>query len=130
MIKFNIENFTLENLVESCFSTPYGWKREVYVENGHVLFSGPMTKNSYTAKTSNPRQPLDSYVGDVEGMQIGDFEGFTVTETKDGKPLIKVNDKRVSRRTAIEIISSIYDDDEFNPLKILYNEIIKKIGDQ
>ena len=39
--KIKVEEITLENLVEEALSIPNGWKEEVYVENGQVVFLRP-----------------------------------------------------------------------------------------
>lgn len=82
--KLTIENITIEDLIRESISIPNGWKKEVHVEaDGTVTFTSPMTPNTWTGKTDNPREPLDSYVGDLHSLSWGDIEGFY--ERKDGK---------------------------------------------
>jgi hypothetical protein len=82
--KLTIENITIEDLIREALTIPNGWKKEVHVEaDGTVTFTSPMTPNTWTGKTDNPREPLDSYVGDLHSISWGDIEGFY--ERKDGK---------------------------------------------
>ncbi len=117
MRKIKVEDFTLEDLVTEAISIPNGWKEEIYVEDGYVEFTSPMTLNTYSAKVDNPHEMLDSYRGDLESMSIGGFESFT----ENGK-VIKIEGKRVSRRDAIEAIANIVNDWN-NPLLELYNTV-------
>jgi len=122
MRKIKVEDFTLEDLVTEAFSIPNGWKEEIYVEDGYVEFTSPMTPNTYTAKADNPHEMLDSYRGDLESMSIGDFESFTETKDSKGRSIIKIEGKRVSRKDAIEAVANIVND-WTNPLLELYNII-------
>lgn len=122
MRKIKVEDFRLEDLVTEAFSIPNGWKEEIYVENGYVEFTSPMTHNTYTAKADNPHEMLDSYRGDLESMSISDFESFTEDADKSGRSIIKIEGKRVSRQEAIEAIAEIVNDWR-NPLLELYNTI-------
>jgi hypothetical protein len=81
--KIKVEEITLENLVKEALNIPDGWKEEVYVENGQVVFSSPMTLNSWTAKEDNSREPLDSYIGDLHSLSWNGIEGFYLRS--DGK---------------------------------------------
>ena len=122
MRKIKVEDFTLEDLVTEALSIPNGWKEEIYVEDGYVEFTSPMTLNTYTAKADNPHEMLDSYRGDLESMSIGNFESFTEDADKRGRGIIKIEGKRVSRQEAIEAIANIVNDWK-NPLLELYNTI-------
>ena len=90
--KIKVAEITVEDLVREALSMPIGWKEEIFVEDGEVSFSGPMTKSTYSGKT--PFEPLDSYVGDLESMSISDFEEFY--ERDDGKVEICDNDNQQS----------------------------------
>lgn len=75
--KLTIENITIEDLIREALTIPNGWKKEVHVEaDGTVTFTSPMTSNTWTGKTDNPREPLDSYVGDLHSLNWGEIEGF------------------------------------------------------
>ena len=81
--KIKVEEITLENLVKEALSIPNGWKEEIYVENGEVVFSSPMTLNTWTGTEDCPSEHLDSYAGDLHSLNWGEIEGFY--ERKDGK---------------------------------------------
>ena len=81
--KIKVDEFTLTDLIREALSIPNGWKEEIYVENGYVKFTSPITRSTYTVQSDNPSEPLDSYVGDLESMSISDFEGFY--ERDDGQ---------------------------------------------
>lgn len=81
--KIKVEEITLEKIVKEALNIPDGWKEEVYVENGEVVFSSPMTLNTWTGKENCPSEHLDSYVGDLHSLNWGEIEGFY--ERKDGK---------------------------------------------
>ena len=81
--KIKVEEITLENLVKEALSIPDGWKEEIYVENGEVVFSSPMTINTWTGTEDCPSEHLDSYVGDLHSLNWVEIEGFY--ERKDGK---------------------------------------------
>ncbi len=88
--KIKVAEITIEDLVREALSIPNGWKEEIFVEDGEVSFSSPMTKNTYSGKT--PFEPLDSYVCDLEHMSIGDFEEFY--ERENGTVEICDNDNQ------------------------------------
>ena len=81
--KIKVEEITLENLVKEALSIPDGWKEEIYVENGEVVFTAPMTLSTWTGKENSPSEHLDSYIGDLHSLRWGEIEGFY--ERKDGK---------------------------------------------
>jgi hypothetical protein len=135
--KIKVEEITLQDLVKEAFSIPDGWKEEIYVEDGEVEFSSPMTSNTYSGIDAHT--PLPSYRGDIESMRIGDFEEFY--ERDDGQVEICDNDNQqsdesetfgkgeyyewamiVSRDDAIEKISEIIEDSE-STLKELLEKI-------
>src|SRR5690606_10879164 len=67
--KLNVENVNRKDLIEKALSLPSGWFVEVYVEDdGEVVFSSPLTGNTWT---DDPRK-----VGTLESMSIGDVEGM------------------------------------------------------
>lgn len=74
--KIKVDEFTLTDLIREALSIPDGWKEEIYVENGEVVFSSPMTLNSWTTKKDNSREPLDTYIGDLHSLRWNDIEGF------------------------------------------------------
>lgn len=81
--KLTIENITIEDLIREALTIPNGWKEEVYVENGQVVFTAPMTLSTWTGKENSPSEHLDSYVGDLHSLRWGEIEGFY--QRKDGK---------------------------------------------
>lgn len=67
--KLTVENVERVDLLAKAFSLPAGWFVEVYVEDdGKVVFSSPLTGNTWT---DDPRK-----VGKIEAMTIGDVEGM------------------------------------------------------
>jgi len=79
--KLTVENVTRKDLLEKAFSLPSGWFVEVYVQDdGRVIFSSPMTGNTWT---DDPHK-----VGKIEAMSIGDVEGMYLRD--DGKVEIDV----------------------------------------
>ena len=89
--KIKTEEITIENLVCEMLNLPQGWHQEVYVENGEVIFSEPLTQNSWVGKSDAPSEQLDSYIGKIESLSIGDFQGLykredgTYEREADGK---------------------------------------------
>ena len=81
--KIKVEEITLENLVKEALSIPNGWKEEIYVENGEVVFTAPMTLSTWTGKENSPSEHLDSYIGDLHSLSWNDIEGFYLRS--DGK---------------------------------------------
>ncbi len=85
--KIKVEEITVETLLKEALNIPNGWHEEVWVEDGFVVFSAPMTQNSWSTKgVMNGTEP--NYIGDLDSTSIGDFEGFYQRE--DGK--IEIND--------------------------------------
>lgn len=111
--KIKATELTLQDLIREAFSIPDGWKEEIYVENGYVEFSSPMTPNTYTAKADNPREPVDWYVADLESMRISDFEGFA---EQDGT--IRADGETLTYDEAIEAIAAniIYSSSTLNDI--------------
>ena len=81
--KIEMNEISINDLVREALSIPDGWKEEVYLENGQVVFTAPMTLSTWTGKENCPSEHLDSYVGDLHSLSWGDIEGFY--ERKDGK---------------------------------------------
>lgn len=74
--KIKAEEITIEDLVREMINLPQGWHEEIYVENGEVVFSEPLTQNSWVGKSDSPSEQLDSYIGSIESLNIGDFQGL------------------------------------------------------
>ena len=74
--KIKAEEITIEDLVREMINLPQGWHEEVYVENGEVIFSEPLTQNSWVGKSNCPSEQLNSYIGSIESLSIGDFQGL------------------------------------------------------
>lgn len=104
--KLTVENVRMTDLVKEALSIPDGFHVEVYVENGKVSFSEPLTTNSWTDSKYN--------VGTIHSMSIGDVDGFY--ERESGK--VEIEDESgkskgehydnviiVSRKEAIERIA-------------------------
>jgi hypothetical protein len=81
--KIKVEEITITDLVREALTLPDGWKEEIYVENGQVVFSSPITLNTWVGKDDCPSEHLDSYIGDLHSLTWGEIEGFY--ERKDGK---------------------------------------------
>ena len=78
--KIKAEEITIEDLVREMLNLPQGWHKEVFVEKGEVVFSEPLTQNSWIGKSDCPSEQLDSYIGKIESLNIGDFQGLYVRE--------------------------------------------------
>lgn len=78
-----VEDFTLEDLVKEALNIPVGWHEEVYVERGEVVFSMPLTQNSWVGKSDSPSEQLDSYIGNLKPIRPDDFE--TLYRRSDGE---------------------------------------------
>lgn len=84
MKPINASEITIKDLVHAALiEIPNGWKREVYVENGKVVFSEPLTLNSWVGKEDCPSEQLESFVGNLHSLTWGEIEGFY--EREDGK---------------------------------------------
>ena len=76
MQKIKVEDITVKDLVKEALNIPYGWHEEIYVENGEVVFSAPLTQNSWVGKTDCPNEQLDSFIADLHSISVNDFEGL------------------------------------------------------
>ena len=89
--EFKSEEITLEDLVKEMLEIPDGFHEEVFIENGKVVFSAPLTQNTWIGKDDCPSEHLDSYIGSIESISVGDIEGLY--QRKDGKYERKAEDE-------------------------------------
>lgn len=83
MSDIKIEDVSIVDLVrEAVYNIPFGWKEEVWVENGKVVFSEPMTQNTFSSKDSMDSS-AKNFIGNLHGLSWGEIEGFF--ERSDGK---------------------------------------------
>jgi hypothetical protein len=68
MANIKIEEITITDLVREMINLPQGWHEEVYVENGEVVFSAPLTQNSWVGKSDAPSEQLDSCIGKINSL--------------------------------------------------------------
>ena len=124
--KIKTTEITIFDLLKEAFSIPQGWKEEVYVEDGYVTFSSPMTQSTHTG--IDAYTPLTEYVADLESLSISDFEGFY--EQENGT--VYVDDEVLSREEAIDAIATTYEEDyqpnsrdaNSDPILLLYYDIL------
>lgn len=100
-----VNELKIFDLLKEAFSIPDGWKEEVYVEDGYVTFSSPMTQSTHTG--IDAYTPLPEYVADLQSFRIGDFEGFN--EREDGS--IEADGEILTREEAIDAIATTYEED-------------------
>ena len=118
MVKYKISEFKFGDLVKEALSTPYGWKKEVYVENGEVEFSNPMTMNSYTG--TDVYHPVA--FADIQGLSFSELDGFR--EEDDGA--ITINGEKVSYEEALDAAENVLLD---YSLGELYEKILTERGE-
>lgn len=82
MANIKTEEIAIGDLVREMLNLPQGWHEEVYVENGEVVFSTPLTQNSWVGKSDSPSEQLDSYVGNINSL---DDLPEGLYKRKDGK---------------------------------------------
>jgi hypothetical protein len=82
-VKIKAKEITIKDLVkEAIENIPNGWHEEVWLENGEVTFSAPMTQGSYSSKGAMYGTAPD-YIGDIHSLSWGEIEGFYLRA--DGK---------------------------------------------
>lgn len=124
--KIKVTEITILDLLNEAFTIPDGWKEEVYVQNGEVSFSSPITQNTHTG--IDAYTPLPEYVGDLQALNISDFEGFY--EQEDGT--FNVDGEILTREEAIDAIATTYQEDyqpnerdaNSDPILKLYYDIL------
>ena len=128
-----VDQITLQDLVKEALSIPDGWKEEVYLENGDITFSAPMTYNTYTAKTDDPTKRPENLIGTLESIAIDTFEEYY--ERKDGQVEVPSQDAAavqgeyydtaeiISREKAIENIADMLFETNADPYATLLQKI-------
>lgn len=99
MTKYKICEFEFSDLVKEALTTPNGWKKEVYVENGEIEFSSPMTQNSYIGTDANT--PIA--FADIQSLSFSELDGFR--EEDDGT--ITINGEKVSYDEALDAAENV-----------------------
>lgn len=99
MTKYKICEFEFRDLITEALTTPNGWKKEIYVENGEIEFSSPMTMNSYTGIDANTPIAFAA----IEGLSLSELDGFS--EEDDGT--ITINGEKVSYEEALDVAEDV-----------------------
>lgn len=99
MTKYKICEFEFCDLVQEALLIPNGWKKEIYVANGEIEFSNPMTMNSFTG--TDVYHPVA--FADLQSFSFGELDGFR--EEDDGT--ITINGEKVSYDEALDAAENV-----------------------